>query len=133
MENPLLTFASPSIINGDGSGATVATHEIAHSWTGNLVTNENWDNFWLNEGFTRFLERKVMRKDEGDEYYKVASKVGNATMYFNMLEYGMDHSYSSMYPQTGRNDPDDAFSRVPYEKGFQFATFLDELIGYDDF
>jgi leukotriene-A4 hydrolase len=61
MENPLLTFASPSIIVGDKSGVTVANHEIAHSWTGNLVTNMNWDNFFLNEGFTRFVERKLMR------------------------------------------------------------------------
>ena len=61
MENPLLTFASPTIIVGDKSAVTVANHEIAHSWSGNLVTNMNWDNFWLNEGFTVFLERKVSR------------------------------------------------------------------------
>ena len=79
MENPLLTFASPSIIVGDKSGVTVATHEIAHSWTGNLVTNENWENFWLNEGFTVFTERKVSRKLYGDLYYKVSSLVGNAS------------------------------------------------------
>merc|ERR1711998_323821 len=59
MENPLLTFASPTIITGDKSQVDVATHEIAHSWTGNLVTCENWSSFWLNEGFTVFEERKV--------------------------------------------------------------------------
>ena len=58
MENPLLTFASPSIIVGDKSGVSVAIHEIAHSWTGNTVTCVDWSNFWLNEGFTVFLERK---------------------------------------------------------------------------
>lgn len=58
MENPLLTFASPTIIVGDKSAVSVAIHEIAHSWTGNLVTCENWGNFWLNEGYTVFLERK---------------------------------------------------------------------------
>ena len=58
MENPLLTFASPSIMTGDGSGLGVVIHEIVHSWTGNLVTNANWSSFWLNEGFTRFLENK---------------------------------------------------------------------------
>jgi len=58
MENPLLTFASPTIIIGDKSAVNVAIHEIAHSWTGNLVTCENWGSFWLNEGFTVFLERK---------------------------------------------------------------------------
>lgn len=59
MENPLLTFASPSIIVGDKSGTTVAIHEIAHSWTGNMVTCSNWTNLWINEGFTVFLERKA--------------------------------------------------------------------------
>jgi len=61
MENPLLTFASPSIIVGDKSSVNVANHELAHSWSGNLVTNINWDNFWLNEGFTVFLERKITK------------------------------------------------------------------------
>jgi leukotriene-A4 hydrolase len=61
MENPLLTFASPTIIVGDKSSVDVANHEIMHSWTGNLVTNENWENFWLNEGFTVFTERKVTK------------------------------------------------------------------------
>ena len=51
MENPLLTFASPSIITGDKSGVSVAIHEIAHSWTGNTVTCVNWSNFWINEGY----------------------------------------------------------------------------------
>jgi len=59
MENPLLTFASPTIIVGDFSQVYVATHEIAHSWTGNTVTCQNWESFWLNEGFTVFIERKV--------------------------------------------------------------------------
>lgn len=59
MENPLLTFASPTIIVGDKSGVAVAIHEIAHSWSGNLFTNQNWENMWINEGFTVFTERKV--------------------------------------------------------------------------
>ena len=59
MENPLLTFVSPTIIVGDKSQVDVGTHEIVHSWSGNLVTNSNWENFWLNEGFTVFSERKV--------------------------------------------------------------------------
>ena len=59
VENPLLTFTSPTIITADKSQVDVATHEIAHSWTGNDVTCENWSNFWLNEGFTVFEERKV--------------------------------------------------------------------------
>jgi len=59
MENPLLTFASPTIITGDKSQVDVAIHEIAHSWTGNEVTCQDWENFWLNEGWTVFIERKI--------------------------------------------------------------------------
>lgn len=68
MENPLLTFASPSMIVGEKSNVAIAIHEIAHSWTGNLVTNRNWKNFWLNEGLTRFLERKGAEAYMGKDY-----------------------------------------------------------------
>ena len=71
MENPLLTFASPSIIVGDKSNIPVAIHEMAHSWTGNLVTNKNWKSFWLNEGFTMFLERAGARKYMGEEFVPI--------------------------------------------------------------
>lgn len=68
MENPLLTFASPTILVGDGSLVFVATHEIAHSWTGNEVTCKDWSNMWLNEGFTVFEERKVSERIHGTEF-----------------------------------------------------------------
>ena len=60
MENPCLTFVTPTLLAGDRSQAHVVAHEIAHSWSGNLVTNETWESFWLNEGFTVFIERKIM-------------------------------------------------------------------------
>lgn len=67
MENPVITFATPSIIVGDKSQVNVAAHEIAHSWTGNWVTNRTWFDFWLNEGFTVFLERKIIKAVFGQE------------------------------------------------------------------
>ena len=76
MENPLLTFASPTIITGDKSQVYVATHEIAHSWTGNDVTCKNWENFWINEGFTVFEERKVSGKLHGADFAKVEALLG---------------------------------------------------------
>ena len=85
MENPLLTFASPTIIVGDKSGVSTANHEIAHSWTGNLVTNMNWDNFWLNEGFTVFLERKISKLLNGEEFVRMDARNGNSSMYNQML------------------------------------------------
>ena len=67
MENPCLTFATPTLLAGDKSLANVIAHEIAHSWTGNLVTNYNFEHFWLNEGFTVFTERKIVGRLGGGE------------------------------------------------------------------
>ena len=66
MENPCLTFATPTLLSGDKSNADVIAHEIAHSWTGNLVTNFNFEHFWLNEGFTVFTERKIVGRMHGE-------------------------------------------------------------------
>jgi leukotriene-A4 hydrolase len=118
MENPLLTFATPFIIVGDKSAIGVAVHEIAHSWTGNLVTNMNWDNFWLNEGYTVFLERKALKALYNDAFVKMDSRNGNNSMYQAMLNYGITNKFTSLTPRTGIQNPDDAFSTIPYEKGF---------------
>ncbi len=74
MENPCLTFATPTLLAGDKSLANVIAHEIAHSWTGNLVTNKDWEHFWLNEGFTVFVERKILGALQGEEYRFVFMK-----------------------------------------------------------
>ncbi|CAI2358893.1 unnamed protein product [Moneuplotes crassus] len=129
MENPLLTFASPAIVPGDRSSVDVAIHELAHSWFGNLVTNNNWTNFWLNEGFTVFLERKVVKKIFGEDFYKVTAKLENQTMYFDMLDFGLDNDMTSLSPSYDGIHPDECFSDIPYEKGFQFLTFIESVIG----
>jgi leukotriene-A4 hydrolase len=131
MENILLTFASPTIITGDKSQVDVATHEIAHSWTGNDVTCENWSNLWLNEGFTVFEERKVSGKLHGKDFSKVAAFLGNISMVSDMMDYGMDSNYSSLHPLVGANLPDDSFSEIPYEKGFQLLYHMESLLGED--
>jgi len=120
MENPLLTFASPSIItkSGDKSGITVAIHEIAHSWTGNTVTCANWRNLWLNEGFTVFMERKADFILFGEDFYKMDAINGNDSMVTDMMKFGLKDSFSSLNPDVKGRNPDDAFSTVPYEKGF---------------
>lgn len=129
MENPLVTFASPSIITGDKSGVAVAIHEIAHSWTGNLVTCKNWRNLWINEGLTVYLERQTDMMLFGEDYYLVDATVGNDTMVDDMIGYGMTSNYTSLHPYTMGTNPDDSFSNIPYEKGFQFMAFLESLVG----
>lgn len=134
MENPLLTFATPQIVTGDKSNIFIANHEIAHSWTGNLVTNQNWSNFWLNEGFTVFVERKITEALTNDTVItKIATTNGNSSMYHAMEGYGLDSNYSSLTPQSGYEHPDDAFSTIPYEKGSQFLNYLESLVGEEPF
>jgi len=133
MENPLLTFASPTIIVGDGSQVYVATHEIAHSWTGNEVTCRDWENFWLNEGFTVFSERKVSAQLYGKDFAKVESLLGNSTLWHDMNTYGLNNTYSSIHPILEGDSPDNAFSNVPYEKGFQLLYYMESLVGEDLF
>lgn len=131
MENPLLTFASPTIITGDKSQVYVATHEIAHSWTGNDVTCENWSNMWLNEGFTVFEERKVSAEIYGEDFSLVNAFLGNISMVQAMESFGMTNSYASLYPEVGSDMPDNSFSEIPYEKGFQLLFYIETLIGED--
>ena len=134
MENPLLTFASPTIIVGDGSQVYVATHEIAHSWTGNEVTCKDWSNMWLNEGFTVFEERKVSERVHGTEFAKIEAQLGNVSLWGDMNSFGLSNNFSSLYPILNDSSPDDSFSEVPYEKGFQFLTYLESLFqSKDDF
>lgn len=133
MENPLLTFISPSHIAGDKSSFSVFIHEINHSWFGNLVTNENWSNFWLNEGLTRWAERKVDEILYGEDFSKIAAKLGNFSMYSDMLNYGLDSNFSSLTPVMNGNHPDKAFSSIPYEKGFQFVYYIEHLVGVENF
>ncbi|EAR84704.2 peptidase M1 family aminopeptidase (macronuclear) [Tetrahymena thermophila SB210] len=131
MENPLLTFASPSIIVGDKSGVSVAVHEIAHSWTGNQVTCKNWRNLWINEGFTMYLERQSDSIMFGKDYAVVDAIVGNDTMVDDMNNFGMQSNYTSLNPMIQGSNPDDAFSNIPYEKGYQFLKYIESVIGQD--
>lgn len=117
MENPLLTFASPTIIVGDKSAIYVATHEICHSWTGNEVTLENWSNMWLNEGFTTFEERKVSGQLHGVNFAKVEAILGNASLWTDVQNFGLN-SFTSLYPELEDLNPDSSYNGVPYEKGY---------------
>ncbi|XP_060075703.1 leukotriene A-4 hydrolase-like [Ylistrum balloti] len=133
MENPCLTFVTPTLLAGDQSLANVVAHEIAHSWTGNLVTNSNFEHFWLNEGHTVFLERKIAGRLHGGELMRHFTGIGG----WKSLQYGVvdvlkNGPYTKLIPDLCGVDPDDAFSVVPYEKGFALLFYLETLVGGPD-
>ena len=129
----MLTFVTPTIIDGDRSLVSVIQHEIAHSWTGNLVTNASWEHFWLNEGFTRFVENKLVGMSD--------KRAGEQSRQFECIESWrsltecVHHTFTPTSPLTclvtnlKETDPDDAFSSIPYEKGHMLLYHLEELLG----
>ncbi|KAI7817239.1 hypothetical protein BC939DRAFT_402867 [Gamsiella multidivaricata] len=129
MENPCLTFVTPSLLAGDRSLVDVVAHEIAHSWMGNLVTTENWEHFWLNEGFTVFVERKILGRMQGKEHSEFSAIIGRKALVESVELYGKDHPFTALRPCLRGEDPDDAFSSVPYEKGFNLLYYLEKHLG----
>ncbi len=98
MENPCLTFVTPALLAGDRSLTNVIAHEIAHSWTGNLVTNKDWTNFWMNEGFTKFLERKMIELLNGEDISNLEAVVGRVNLEQAIKAFGPGHTYTSLNP-----------------------------------
>lgn len=130
MENPCLTFVTPTLLAGDKSLANVVAHEIAHSWTGNLVTNSNPDHFWLNEGHTVFLERKILGRLYGGEVYRDFCALGGWVELQETVDtLGVTNPFTALNPNLTDVDPDDAFSKVPYEKGHTLLYYLESLLG----
>ena len=132
MENPTLTFLTPSLIAGDKSLVSVVAHEISHSWTGNLVTNENWPDFWLNEGFTMFIERKILSSHKDKDMAKLDAMVGLSNLKADIIAFGESKSFSSLEPNLLGRNPDDAFNKVPYEKGFNLLYYLENKVNSDE-
>ena len=115
MENPCLTFVTPTLLAGDRSLADVVIHEITHSWTGNLVTNRTWEHFWLNEGWTMFVQRKISRDLYGQSVADLDAIEGLLDLQDSIDHFGADHNYTRLIPDlSGDGDPDDSFSTVPY-------------------
>ena len=132
MENPRLTFATPTVIAGDKSLVALVAHELAHSWSGNLVTNATWRDFWLNEGFTTYLERRIVEVVYGKHMADMQAAIGVSDLADarKTLEVAGDRT---LLPDLTGRDPDDAFSTVPYEQGRLFLVFLESKFGRDAF
>ncbi|MBN3307013.1 AMPB Aminopeptidase, partial [Amia calva] len=130
MENPCLTFVTPCLLAGDRSLADVIVHEICHSWFGNLVTNANWGDFWLNEGFTMYAQRRVCTEIYGKAYASLEAATGRALLRQHMDNTGEDHPLNKLRVKIEPGvDPDDTYNETPYEKGFCFVSYLAHLAG----
>jgi len=129
MENPRLTFLTPTLLAGDRSLVNVLAHELAHSWTGNLVTNANAEHFWLNEGFTVFAERRILAALEGEDMAALHAAVGFQRLLESFEEHAGQPELTRLRTTLAGVDPDEAFSSVPYEKGFLFLKTLEAAAG----
>lgn len=131
MENPRLTFATPTILAGDRSLVGLIAHELAHSWSGNLVTNATWRDFWLNEGFTVYFERRIQEEVYGIERSEMEALIEKQELIQEMSE--LPDKDEILYVDLKGRDPDEGFTRVPYVKGMLFLRRLEEIFGRDRF
>lgn len=130
MENPCLTFVTPCLLAGDRSLADVIIHEISHSWFGNLVTNANWGEFWLNEGFTMYAQRRISTVLFGAAYTCLEAATGRALLRKHMDIAGEENPLNRLRVVIEPGvDPDDTYNETPYEKGFCFVSYLAHLVG----
>ncbi|RKD12329.1 aminopeptidase [Pelobium manganitolerans] len=133
MENPLLTFATPTVIAGDRSLVSLVAHELAHSWSGNLVTNATWNDFWLNEGFTVYFERRIIEALYGADEAKMQEVLGYQSLMEGIKEMGDKNPDTRLKVDfTGRN-PDDNVSDIAYEKGYFFLKTIEQAVGRQKF
>ncbi|MEZ4441243.1 MAG: leukotriene A4 hydrolase C-terminal domain-containing protein [Polyangiaceae bacterium] len=133
MENPRMTFLTPTLLAGDRSLVSVLAHELAHSWTGNLVTNATNEDFWLNEGWTVYAERRIIEALHGPETAAQEARLGRVVLEEAIAERVAAGQKTALnYPQAGL-DPDGEFSKVPYEKGFLLVTALERAVGREAF
>ncbi|EMR04349.1 M1 family metallopeptidase [Cesiribacter andamanensis] len=131
MENPRITFATPTILAGDRSLTSLVAHELAHSWSGNLVTNATWNDFWLNEGFTVYFERRIMEALYGRDYAEMLAQLGQQDLRHtvaDLTEQGQAADTRLHLNLEGRN-PDDGVTDIAYEKGYFLLRSLEERVG----
>ncbi len=133
MENPRLTFCTPTIIAGDRSLVSLIAHELAHSWSGNLVTNATWDDFWLNEGFTDYFERRIVEQMLGSSYSDMLWELGYQDLVDNVKSLGEKSNDTWLKLDLKGRDPDDGLTDIPYEKGSHFLKLIEINVGRDKF
>ncbi len=133
MENPRMTFLTPTLLAGDRSLVDVVAHELAHSWTGNLVTNASMEHFWLNEGFTVWAERRILRILHGDDAAALGWAMGQKALEDSLRQFQEQPHLTVLRMHLEGIDPDDAFSSIPYEKGARLVAALEQEVGEERF
>ena len=131
MENPRLTFLSPTVIAGDKSLVNIVAHELAHSWSGNLATNATWRDFWLNEGFTVYIEERIQEAVYGKERADMEAALEVADLKEELA--AMDARDQILHIDLAGRGPDDGFSSVPYVKGAMFLRTVEKAVGREAF
>lgn len=131
MENPRLSFLTPTLLAGDRSLVSTVAHELAHSWSGNLVTNATWRDFWLNEGFTTYIELRIMEALYGPEEAKMLESLGRDELDGELRTLGASHPSTRLHRDDDLEDPDAGLSGIAYTKGATFLRMLEREIGRD--
>ncbi len=131
MENPRLSFITPTVIAGDKSLVGVIAHELAHSWSGNLVNNATWRDLWLNEGFADHLESRIMSAVYGEPRASMEAVIGLKALRDDFAKLGA--ADQALAIDLRDRDPRIAFSAVPYEKGRLFLRYLESKFGQEKF
>jgi leukotriene-A4 hydrolase len=133
MENPRLTFVTPTILARDRSLTSLIAHELAHSWSGNLVTNATWNDFWLNEGFTVYFERRIMEALYGPDYAQMLQVLGQQDLQHTLEDLGADSPDTRLKLDLAGRDPDEGLTDIAYEKGNFFLLNLEQAVGRERF
>ena len=129
MENPNLTFATPTVIAGDRSLVGLVAHELAHSWSGNLVTNATWNDMWLNEGFTVYFEKRIIEALYGKEEAKMQEVLSRQGLNDVVKEKGDMSKDTKLKGDYKRRDPEEAINDIVYEKGYAFLQTIEQTVG----
>ena len=133
MENPRLTFATPTILAGDRSLVSLVAHELAHSWSGNLVTNATWSDFWLNEGFTTYFENRIMEAMYGTDIAVMLQQLERQDLDAEIAGFGADTAETVLHLALEGRDPDEGMTQVAYNKGSAFLRMLERAVGRERF